>query len=172
HARNSAVLELYRRHGRDAALAGVILTRGSNANHFLKERSAQYAANLAAMLGADAAVVMMEDTGNSVTEYMFTIRALERRGVRAVGVAHELAGTQGDSSPLLDSVEEATALISSGNVDELFETGRPERLLGGDVFRYYSGTTADPHGALRVSAMECFCGLARMASAGFTAVEY
>ena len=172
HADNPVILEFYRRHGRDVAFAGVVLTRGSNANHFLKERSAQYAANLAAMAGAEAAVVMMEDTGNSVTEYMFTIRALERRGIRAVGVMHELAGPQGDNSPLLDSVEEATTLVSSGNVDELFETGRPERLLGGGVFRYYSGTAADPHDALRVSAMECFCGLARMAASGFTAVEY
>ena len=172
HARNPVVLELYRRHGRDVALAGVVLTRGSNANHFLKERSAMYAAKLAAMLEAKAAVVMMEDTGNSIIDYMLTIRALERRGIRAVGVMHELAGPQGDNSPLLDSVEEADALISSGNVDEVFPTGRPERLMGGSVFRYYSGTTADPHDALRVSAMECFCGLARMALVGFTGIEY
>lgn len=172
HVRNPIILELCRRHGRDLALAGVVLARGSNANHFLKERSAMYAAKLARMLDAAAAVITMEDTGNSVIDYMQTIRALERSGIRTVGVMHELAGTAGTDSPLLDSVEEADALVSSGNVDELFTTGRPERLIGGTIFRYYSGTTADPREALQVSAMECFCGLARMALSGFAAVDY
>jgi sarcosine reductase len=172
HVRNPVILELCRRHGRDLALAGVVLTRGSNANHFLKERSAMYAAKLAGMLGAQAAVITMEDTGNSIIDYMQTIRALERSGIRTVGVMHELAGTAGADSPLLDSVEEADALVSSGNVDELFVTGKPERCIGGTIFRYYSGVTAEPYDALRVSAMECFCGLARTAMSGLAAVDY
>lgn len=172
HARNPYLLDLYRRHGRDLCLAGVILKRGHYANHFLKQRAAEYAANLASLCGAQGAVITMEGTGNATIDYMQTLRALERRGIRAAGVFHELAGADGADSPLVDSVEEADALVSSGNAEEPIEIGAPDRVIGGDTFHYYTVATADPHRALSVSALECFCGLARMAQSGYTAVDF
>jgi hypothetical protein len=76
------------------------------------------------------------------------------------------------STPLVDSVDEANLLISSGNAEEPIQTMVPRRVLGGDVFKYYTQAAADPHAPLEVSALECFCGLARMAWMGFSAVDY
>jgi len=173
HARNITLLELYKRHGVDLDFAGVILKRGHHPSHFLKERSAEYTANLADLLNADGAVVTAEGSGNTTIDFMQTIRSLERCGIATAAVFHELGTSTGTNTPLIDTVEEANLLISSGNAEETIRAMSPHRVLGGDVFRYFAPqTTADPYLPLEVSAFECFCGLNRMAWAGFTAVDY
>jgi glycine reductase len=172
HARNITLLELYRRHGVDLDFAGVIVKRGHHANHFLKERAAEYTANLAELLHADGAVVTSEGTGNTTIDFMQTIRSLENCHIPTAGVFHELGTPTGMNTPLVDSVEEANLLISSGNAEEPIRTTAPRRVLGGDIFKYYTQASADPYAALEVSALECFCGLARMAWMGFSAVDY
>ncbi|MHB8146083.1 MAG: glycine/sarcosine/betaine reductase component B subunit [Vulcanimicrobiaceae bacterium] len=166
------LLELYDRHGVDLDFAGVVLKRGHHANHFLKERAAEYAANLVDLLDAESAVLSAEATGNTTIDFMQTIRSLERRGINSTGIFHELGGPMGSGTPLVDSVEEAISLISSGNAEQPISIGVPKRVVGGDTFTYYTQESADPYGALQVSALECFCGMARMAAAGFTAVDY
>jgi sarcosine reductase len=172
HTRNPVLLELYRRHGRDLHFAGVIVSRGHHANHFLKERSANYAAKLAGLMGANAAVLSWEGTGNATIDYMLTIGALEQAGIRTAGILHELGGSQGSEFPIVDSVDEADALVSTGNADEAISVERPDRVLGPAPFMFYTGESADPLEVEQVSALECFCGLARMGVAGRTAVDY
>jgi glycine reductase len=172
HARNITLLELYRRHGVDLNFVGMILKRGHHANHFLKERAAEYTANLACLLSADGAVVTSEGTGNTTIDFMQTVRSLEKYGIATAAVFHELGTPTGTNTPLVDSVEEATLLVSSGNAEQPIQAMSPRRVLGGDLFRYYTQATADPYLPLEVSALECFCGLARMAWSGFTAVDY
>ena len=101
---------------------------------------------------------------------MLTADALENRGISAVGVIHELAGAAGTDTPILDAPNTAL-LVSTGNAEELFTIPAPDRVIGGDSFRYYSGELADPKESLSVSAFECFCGLALMGAAGITAVD-
>lgn len=172
HARNITLLELYKHHGVDVNFVGVIVKRGHHANHFLKERAAEYTANLADLLNADGAVITSEGTGNTTIDFMQTVRSLEKYGIATAAVFHELGTPTGSNTPLVDSVEEANLLISSGNAEQPIRTTAPKRVLGGGQFRYYTQATADPFLPLEVSALECFCGLARMAWAGFTAVDY
>ena len=84
HCNNPVVLELCRRHGRDLNFIGVILSRGHHDTHMLKERSAQYAAKLASLIGADGVILTMEGSGNTTIDFMQTVKACEQRGVKTV----------------------------------------------------------------------------------------
>lgn len=127
------VATLYEHHGRDLAFAGVILTRGHWETQELKERTAQLAAQLAIVLGLDGVVLNQEGTGNSTIDYMLTVQALERVGVRAVAMVHEYGGPDGADPPLIDFVPEADALVSIGGIDRRVLAAPMERAIGGDV---------------------------------------
>lgn len=127
------VTTLYERHGRDLAFAGVILARGHWETQELKERTAQLAAQLALALGLDGVVLNQEGTGNSTIDYMLTVQALERVGVRTVAMVHEYGGPDGADPPLIDFVPEADALVSIGGIDRRVLAAPMERAIGGDV---------------------------------------
>lgn len=172
HVDNPVLLELYSRHGRDVDFAGVILSRGHHGNHFLKQRSAQYVAKLANLLDADAAIVTMEGTGNGTLDFMMTIEALEERDVRTTGVIHELGGADGADPPLVDGMELANALVSTGNVNEPIDVEKPDRVIGAPMLQYYTGEQERADSSLSVSAMECFCGFTQMGESGLRGANY
>lgn len=133
HCNNPVVLELCRRHGKDLNFLGVILTRGHHDNHTLKERSAQYAAKLASLIGADGVILTMEGSGNTTVDFMQTVKACEQRGVKTVACLHEFGGADGRDAPLVDSVLEADAIVSTGGVDRVFHVPAPGRVIGGQM---------------------------------------
>ncbi|MGC4018209.1 MAG: glycine/sarcosine/betaine reductase component B subunit [Muricomes sp.] len=120
---------LYREHGRTINFLGVIM---SNLNVALeeKERAAQFVAQIANTLGADAAVVAEEGYGNPDADFVGCIVALEDAGVKTVGVTNECTGRDGQSQPLVTLDVKCDAIVSCGNVSQLIELPPMETVLG------------------------------------------
>jgi glycine reductase complex component B subunit alpha and beta len=110
--------------------AGVILERIAYDTFHGKEVIAHNTAQLAAQLGADAALVSWLGSGNAFVEVMLTIRACERRGIKTVLVTYEYGGKDGVDSPLLYYVAEADAVVSTGSRDRWIELPEAERIIG------------------------------------------
>jgi glycine reductase len=123
------VRSLYKEHGKTINFQGVIM---SNLNVALeqKERSAQFVAQIAKRLGADAAVVAEEGYGNPDTDFIACIVALEDAGVKTVGLTNECTGRDGMSQPLVTLDAKADAIVSCGNVSELIKLPPMKTVIG------------------------------------------
>jgi sarcosine reductase len=121
------IRELLDADGERLRFAGLIVALGYLNTAEDKQRSAVQTARLARMLGADAAICTTFSSGNSHTDTMLTVRALEELGIRTCAIVAETNGG------LTDHVPEADCLVSTGNEDELLELWAPDRVLGGDV---------------------------------------
>ncbi|HOK62417.1 MAG TPA: glycine/sarcosine/betaine reductase component B subunit [Soehngenia sp.] len=123
------IKELYKEHGKSINFLGVIM---SNLNVSLeqKKRSSIFVAQMAKSLGADGAIVTEEGYGNPDADYIMCIRALEDVGVKTVGISNECTGRDGASQPLVTLDEKADALVSTGNVSELIELPKADKVIG------------------------------------------
>ena len=97
-----------------------------------KELVSAHAARLCAAAGVDAAIVTKEGGGNADADVALKLDRLEELGIRAVGVFAEMAGRDGSGPPLVVPPSKATAMVSTGNYDELIAMPECERALGGD----------------------------------------
>jgi glycine reductase len=138
--------ELIAGDGHRFRFAGLILALGYLNTADDKLRSALQSAALARLIGAEGAICTTFSSGNSHTDTMLTVRALERAGIATCAI---LAETNGG---LTDHVPEADCLVSVGNEDELLEPWTPERVIGGDrdarvgepvALRSYLGSTGE-----------------------------
>ena len=119
HSSNDIIRELYRRHGRDLNFLGVVVGRGWQDTQALKERQGWMMARLASLLGAQAAIVSADvggTGGNNTIDFMQTIKACERMGIRTVAIMQEAGNADGSNPTLVDHVPEADALVSVGGV--------------------------------------------------------
>jgi glycine reductase len=146
--RNELVRTLYREHGKSLRFGGVVLMRGYEQSADDKQRAAERAAAVARELGVDGAVITTDAGGNSHTDVMLTCRACERAGVRTTVVLAEETDPESTKPILTDWVEEADAIVSTGNVEEVVEAWTPERVLGGDLL--LDGTPANASGPIPV----------------------
>jgi hypothetical protein len=119
------VRALQRAHGETLRFAGLILAPGYLDTAEAKRRGAEASAALAAGLGAAGAICTTFSSGNSHTDTMLTVRALESRGIATTALVCETNGG------LTDHVAEADCLVSTGNEDELVPAWTPERIVGG-----------------------------------------
>jgi sarcosine reductase len=167
---------LYRRHGRDLNFVGVIFCRGHHGDHLLKERNGYMVANVARLLGVQGAVMTLEGTGNTWIDFMQSVRALERSGIRTVQIVHELGGVEGKDWPIVDYTPEADAIVSGGGADRRFALPAMKRVVGGTGVVFSSnegwGQTLDAAGSLTVSAHEMYAGFWMMQTNGFTARDF
>lgn len=126
---NPTIRRLMREHGKTLNFLGVIM---SNLNVIMEQkiRSAVCVAQIARDLGADGAIVAEEGYGNPDVDYIQTIVELEKAGVKTVGLANECTGRDGASQPLVALDEKANALVSSGNVSEMYELPPMPVVLG------------------------------------------
>jgi glycine reductase len=129
--RNALVRALYREHGKRLRFAGVVLMRGYEQTAEDKGRAAVAAAEAAAGLGAEGAIVTTDAGGNSHTDVMLTVRACEEAGIRTTAIVAEMADPDSTASGLTDWVPEADSIVSAGNAEELVPAWEPERVLGG-----------------------------------------
>lgn len=127
-ATNPTIKRLMREHGKTLNFLGVIM---SNLNVVMEQkvRSAMFVAQMAKDLGADGAIVAEEGYGNPDVDYIQTLVELEKVGVKTVGISNECTGRDGASQPLVALDEKATALVSTGNVSELYNL-QPMPVLG------------------------------------------
>jgi glycine reductase complex component B subunit alpha and beta len=146
--RNSLVRSLYREHGQRVNFAGVVLMRGYEQSADDKQRAAQAAARRAKELEADGVIITTDAGGNSHTDVMLTCRACEQAGIRTTVVLAEETDPESTRPILTDWVPEADSVVSTGNVEELVEEWKPERVLGGDTL--LDGTDAASAGPIPV----------------------
>jgi len=167
---------LYRRHGRDLNFVGVIFSRGHQGDHQLKERNGQMVANVARMLHAQGVVETLEGTGNTWVDFMQSVRALERAGIRTVQIVHELGGAEGKDWPIVDYTPEADAIVSGGGSDRRFALPAMDRVVGGRDVVFSSnegwGERVEAAGAMTVSAHEMYAGFWMMQTNGFSARDF
>ncbi len=142
HQNNPVVRELYRRHGRDLLFAGVII---ANEHSTLKEkeRSAKFAAKLAAQLGAGGVVMTQEGGGHADTDLMLCCVECEKLGIRTVMLINEIAGAEGDQQSLVDTVPQADAVVTTGNNDTVVDLPPVERVIGGAEIAGVKGKPED-----------------------------
>jgi glycine reductase len=131
---NPIVKKMYERHGKDLNFKGVILTRGYYNTLDDKKRAANYCAKLAALIGADGAVITIEEGGNSHTDAMLTCQACEQMDISTSIIVGEMGDIKSTEFSLVDYVPEATAMVSSGNREDLIELPYMDEVLGGETF--------------------------------------
>jgi len=126
---NPTIKKLYAEHGKSLNFLGVIM---SNLNVALeqKNRSALFVAQIAKSLGSDGAIVAEEGYGNPDADFIACIVALEKAGVKTVGITNECTGRDGASQPLVALDDLADAIVSCGNVSELIELPPMETVIG------------------------------------------
>jgi hypothetical protein len=133
-------------------------------------------ANVARLLGAQGAVMTLEGTGNTWVDFMQSVRALERAGIRTVQIVHELGGVEGKDWPIVDYTPEADAIVTGGGADRRFHLPAMKRVVGGTevVFSTNEGWGQRLHAAERmtVSAHEMYAGFWMMQTNGFTAQDF
>jgi sarcosine reductase len=175
HCNNPTVMELYKGHGVDFNFVGVIISRGHNYTFYEKLRSAQFAAKLANELNARGAIITWEGGGNSIIEAMQTVKACEEQGIKAVIIGYEMGGPEGDAIALLDSVEEANAIVSAGSIEKkiilppLTPVGGMQLRLGKEL----GGVRVDASGSLEFDiSHEMYCGANQSGFGLLTARDY
>jgi hypothetical protein len=146
--RNALVRSLYAEHGKRLRFAGVVLMRGYEQSADDKQRAAEAAAARAEELGADGVVITTDAGGNSHTDVMLTCRACERAGIRTTVILAEETDPESTRPILTDWVPEADSIVSTGNLEELVDEWKPERVLGGDTL--LDGTAAENAGPIPV----------------------
>ncbi|MGH9279476.1 MAG: glycine/betaine/sarcosine/D-proline family reductase selenoprotein B, partial [Acidimicrobiales bacterium] len=129
---NHPVLEALRaRHGDDLRFAGLVICP-EPVESSQKELVSAHAARLCAALGWDAAIVTKEGGGNADGDMALKIDALADRGIAAVGIYAEMAGTDGTGPPVVVPPSKAAAMVSVGNYDERVTLPAVDKALGGE----------------------------------------
>jgi glycine reductase len=111
-ANNPLLSDLYRRHGRDWNFLGVIVFRTEWTTQHEKQLMANQAAKLAALLGAQGALVTWDAGGNEFIEVIHTVQACEQLGIKTVFLTSEDDATDG-APTMLEPLPEADAIVST-----------------------------------------------------------
>jgi len=119
---NPLLRELYARHGKDFAFAGVIAIRTRWSAQNEKDITSLQTAKTAQMLGADGAAISWDSGGNDFMEVIRTVQACERAGVKTVWLTGEESPDTGGPA-LLEPLPEAQAIVSVGYGSRL-QSGR------------------------------------------------
>jgi len=140
----------------------VILERISFDTFHGKEVIAHNTAQLAAQVGADAALVSWIGSGNAFVEIMLTIRACERHGIKTTLVTYEYGGKDGVDSPLLYYAAEGNAVVSTGSRDRWIELPEAEKIIGPfeeiKVLSYPGAPLTSARGAITLDARDMIIG--------------
>jgi glycine reductase len=147
HQNNPLILRLLDGHGKRWNFVGLVMTKAP-VRLAEKRQAADQAVVLARQLGAQAVVASKEGFGNPDADLMMIIHGLESAGVPVVALTDEFAGTDGGSQSLADTVEQADAIVSTGNANARIRLPAMSRTIGPqpDVARLaggYAGSLAD-----------------------------
>jgi len=155
-------LGLYAAHGKTLNFGGVVLQRIRFETSHGKEVGAQNAARLAKAMGAQGALVTWIGGGNAFVDVMFTLRACERQGLKAVLITYENGGKFGTDSPVLFNVAEADAAISTGSLDRPIELPAMDKVIGPyqqiKIFPFPGAAPVDARATLPLEARDVLIG--------------
>ena len=129
HLNNAVIASLLAKHGREINFMGVVL---NPLMVTLKEkyRNIMLTTQAVQSLSAEGAIISQEGFGNPTTDLMLTCQSLEQRGIKTVIITNEDAGVDGMSESLPDSVQEANAIVSTGNSNATILLPKMDRILG------------------------------------------
>jgi len=171
------VLALHAAHGKTLNFAGVVLQRIRFETSHGKEVGAHNAARLAQAMGAQGALVTWIGGGNAFVDVMFTLRACERQGIKAVLITYENGGKFGTDSPVLFNVAEADAAVSTGSLDRPIELPAMDKVIGPypqiKIFPFPGAAPVDARATLPLEARDVMIGGADLWGQGMAkCVEY
>lgn len=129
HLNNPVIHDLYGHHGKDLNFVGVIITN-ENVTLADKERSSNFTAKLAGMLGLDGAIISEEGFGNPDTDLVMNSSKLERLGIKTVVLTDEYAGRDGASQSLADASPLVDAVVSGGNANQVITLPPLAKVIG------------------------------------------
>ncbi len=129
HQNNSAILDLYSKHGKEINFLGVVLTPELTTLEG-KFRTCDYTTKLCKMLGADGVIISEEGYGNPDSDLLMICKRLEGFGIKTVLITDECSGRDGMSQPLADTTPEAVAVVSAGNVSHVVTLSPADRIIG------------------------------------------
>jgi glycine reductase len=169
HCNNPVIERLYRRHGQDLHFAGVVLSKGHNYTFALKERSARYAAHLAALLHVDGVIVTQEGGGNAGIDALLTVKACEELGIKTVFITTEMGGLRGIDQPLVDNVPEADAIVSGGSYEKHLLLPAMEKAIGDIHIEEYGVGATD---SFEINLTHVYCAGNQTGRQRIQAVEF
>ena len=129
HLNNPVIKGMYKRHGKDFNFVGCIITN-ENTTLADKKRSSSYAIKLAELLGVDGLIITEEGFGNPDTDLIMNCRKAERAGIKTVLLTDEYAGQDGASQSLADACQEADAVVTAGNANEVVVLPKMDKVIG------------------------------------------
>ena len=122
---NPMIKKLYEQHGKTINFLGVVMST-LNVKMDEKVRCAKMAGQICSSLGVDAAVVVEEGYGNPDVDYTAMLVELERLGIKTIGLSDECTGRDGASQPLVSMNPATDALVTTGNVSQMYEFPKME----------------------------------------------
>ena len=167
HQNHPVVRELRDRDGKDLRFAGVVLVP-EPVQAEEKARMSSEAANMVAELKWDGAVITKEGGGNADADISLKMDALHGHGIQSVGLFAELAGPHGTAPSLVVPPEKATALISTGNYDEILHLPAVKVALGGATVDLVSRPATE---AFELPVAAIYCSLSCLGAGKLTCRE-
>ena len=161
------VRELMARDGKDLRFAGLVIAP-EPVQAEEKARVSQAAAALVAGLEWDGAVITKEGGGNADADIALKMDALADAGVQTVGLFAELAGPHGTAPSLVVPPEKATALISTGNYDEILHLPAVSKALGSETLDLVSRPATE---AFDLPVAAVYCALSCLGAGRLTCQE-
>ncbi|MGN0839054.1 MAG: glycine/sarcosine/betaine reductase component B subunit [Pyramidobacter sp.] len=122
---NPMLKRLYAEHGKTINFLGVVMST-LNVKMDEKVRCVKMAGQICQSLGVDAAVVVEEGYGNPDVDYTAMMVELERLGIKTIGLSDECTGRDGASQPLVSMNPVTDALVTTGNVSQMYEFPKME----------------------------------------------
>lgn len=165
HGENPVIHALLAEHGHRLNFTGVI-TAPEVSDPEGKIATARRIGEMAAEAGLRGAVVTQEGGGNADADLMLACRELVRQGIIPTLLARESAGIHGDAHGLVDWVEEAEAVVSTGNADA--EIDLP---AAGRVVTTVESDRHDLAGPLRLPLAQIYCAVNQLGALRLQAVE-
>lgn len=129
HLNNPVIRDLFAKHGKELNFVGMIIT---NENVYLadKERSSDWSAKLAGLLGVDGVIISQEGFGNPDTDLIMNCKKIEEKGIKTVIITDEYAGRDGASQSLADADVRADAVVTGGNANMVITLPPMEKVIG------------------------------------------
>lgn len=145
HVNHPVLLDLYKRHGKELNFVGVLASPISPVLDD-KERCVACVSTLARQLELDGVVVIEEGGGNPESDVMMMCKRMEQAGIKTVLMMHENCGEEGLAQGVTIFTDEATAVVTAGNVSELVEIPPMEKTLGqAEAMTMLSGSPENPY---------------------------
>ncbi len=128
------ILDLYKRHGKELDFRGVVVAPEPTTMGEIHRTAMMAAGLMKDQLGVDGVIITKEGGGHADVDLMRNCEACEDLGIKTVLMDNEWLGQDGAGRPsLLDMSEQANAIVSLGNGDEIVEVPPVEKVVGGDI---------------------------------------